>query len=85
MKIRLPTIIAGILAIAASMPLNVHTEDQQKPPLTSHQWMEDNANASAQDSTDMSYGGTPDTSSASGDQRARQCTPRPFCDVYFGN
>jgi len=67
---------AGV-AVGAEMP-----QSQATPKAT----MQDNANASAQAATDMSYGGTSDDRSASGATlHSRQCSTGPQCNIYFGN
>jgi energy-converting hydrogenase Eha subunit F len=33
----------------------------------------------------VSYGGVPATTSATGKMSPSTCTPRPQCDVFFGN
>jgi hypothetical protein len=64
----------------------VRAEAMEQPPeQTSGQWtLMQNANMSAQSDTDMSYGGVPDTRSASGGKSSRICTFRPRCDIFFG-
>jgi hypothetical protein len=49
--------------------------------------MQNNANASAQATTDMSYGGGTDTRTSSGAPKAhmRNCTVDPQCNIFFGN
>lgn len=59
MKIRMPLIAACVLVVGAGVPHRLHANEAspagQPPP---HQKMQDDANASAQADTDMSYGGT---------------------------
>jgi hypothetical protein len=57
---------------------------QQAPPSTQPA-MQQNADAPAQPGVDTSYGGVPATRSAAGNMRPSACTPRPQCDVFFGN
>jgi hypothetical protein len=47
--------------------------------------MQQNAEVPAQPGADTSSGGVPDTRSAAGSIRSVPCTPRPQCDIYFGN
>ena len=47
--------------------------------------MQQNAETPAQPGTDTSYGGAPATRSAAGGIHSSSCTPRPQCDVFFGN
>lgn len=85
MRIRMPLITACVLVLGAGMPRTAHTEDAPSHTQpSSHQRMQDDANASAQASTDMSYGGAPDTRSASGKAASPPCGPGLRCDVYFG-
>lgn len=49
-----------------------------------HETMQDTASASAQSSSDMSYGGVRDTRSASGGAHTRTCSTGPQCDIFFG-
>jgi|GraSoi_2013_40cm_1033754.scaffolds.fasta_scaffold96916_2 hypothetical protein len=46
--------------------------------------MQENANMSAQSSTDMSYGGVADSRSTSGGMQPRKCSTGPQCDIFFG-
>lgn len=67
------------VAVAADM--------QQDGSSASKTMMQNNANASAQATTDvdMSYGGTMDDRTAAGSMHARQCSTGPRCNIYFGN
>lgn len=81
----IPLIAACVLVVGAGMPHRLHANEMSasvRPP--PHQKMEDDANASAQAATDMSYGGTSDTHSESGSRTNRSCGPRGQCDIYFG-
>jgi hypothetical protein len=86
MKTRLALIAVCVSVVAIAAPGTARAKD---PPVTqerAHQMMTDDADASAQASTDMSYGGAPDTGSASGSHRTgKMCWPRPDCDVFFGH
>jgi len=82
MKSRLVLPIAGALLLAAAGAVSaaeLQPEDQQTPGQAK---MMQNANMSAQSSSDTSYGGVPDTRGATGG--ARTCTPWPHCDIFFG-
>jgi hypothetical protein len=46
--------------------------------------MQQDANTSAQSSTDTSYGGMPDTHSVTSGPRTRHCATGPQCDIFFG-
>ncbi|PXW25410.1 hypothetical protein [Paraburkholderia caballeronis] len=84
MKIRLPLIVACVLVVGTAMPRSVHADDAQPSRPPPHQKMQDDANASAQASTDMSYGGAADTRSVSGNAANQRCLPRARCDIFFG-
>jgi hypothetical protein len=84
MKIRLALIAACVGVVAAGAPATAQTKDEPVSQQNAHQMMTDDADASAQANTDMSYGGTPDTGSASGHRTGKVCWPRPQCDVFFG-
>jgi hypothetical protein len=47
--------------------------------------MQQNAEAPAQPGADTSSGGVPGTRSAAGSMGSPSCTPRPQCDIFFGN
>ncbi|WP_322032780.1 hypothetical protein [Paraburkholderia sp. J76] len=85
MTLRLALIATCVAAVAAVAPGTAHAKDESLPQERSHQTMIDDANASAQASTDMSYGGTPDTRGASGQRAGKMCWPRAQCDVFFGH
>jgi hypothetical protein len=84
MKIRLALIAVCVGAVAAGAPATAQTKDEPVSQQRAHQMMTDDADASAQANTDMSYGGMPDTRSASGLRSSKTCWPRPECDVFFG-
>ncbi|WP_322104208.1 hypothetical protein [Paraburkholderia sp. J41] len=88
MKTRLAWIAACVTAVAAGMPATARASDdapaQQGTQPHSQQRMTDAANASAQATTDISYGGTVDSHGASGYRAGKPCTPRAQCDVFFG-
>ena len=90
MKLRLVLTAASALLLVAGTA--TAKEGREVPPYVhetmqsdAHATMQDNANASAQSITDMSYGGVPDTRSASGSARTRTCATRPHCDIFFGH
>jgi hypothetical protein len=59
-------------------------ETQQTAPPSARATMVENANASAQSSTDVSYGGVPDTRSATGSKRSDSsptCANGVQCDA----
>lgn len=73
---------ACLFAVAGT----VHSQGTQQGAQTSAQpGMQQNANTPAQPVIDTSYGGTPATRSATGGIRSSSCTPKPQCDVFFGN
>ena len=76
-------VVGALLFAAAGEAVGAEApQDQTTPKAT----MFDNANASAQATTDMSYGGTSDIQSASGTmQHWRKCSTGPQCNIYFGN
>ncbi|QGZ56953.1 hypothetical protein [Paraburkholderia acidiphila] len=82
MTLRLALIALCVAAVAAVAPGTARAKDEPVPQERAHQTMTDDADASAQASTDMSYGGTPDTSSASGHRTGKMCWPRPDCDIF---
>ena len=60
----------------------------QNAPLTtppSTQPSMQKADLPAEPGTNTSYGGVPAPGSAAGNMRPSACTPRPQCDVFFGN
>lgn len=86
---------SGLLLMTVSALLLVPgittAKDGRQVPWYTHQtvqdsgrkMMQDNANASAQSVTDMSYGGAPETGSMSGGPGARTCSTGPQCDLYM--
>lgn len=85
MTLRLALIATCVAVVAAGAPGTARAQNESVPQERSHQTMIDNANASAQASTDMSYGGTADTRGASGQRAGKTCWPRAECDVFFGH
>jgi len=84
MKSRFVLPIAGALLLAAAgaaSAAEMQPEDQQSQGRA--QMMQD-ANMSAQSSTDTSYGGVSDTRGAAGAMRMQACQSRPQCDIFFG-
>ncbi|NIE65706.1 hypothetical protein [Burkholderia sp. Ax-1719] len=84
MKIRLAFIAAFVTVATATAPGTAQAKDEPISQERAHQSMTNDANASAQAGTDMSYGGVPDTGSASGHRIGKSCWPRSDCDIYFG-
>lgn len=88
MRTRLAWIVACVSAVAAGVPATAHASDdavtQQGAQPRAQQRMTDAANASAQATTDISYGGTLGTHGASGYRIGKPCSPRAQCDVFFG-
>lgn len=84
MKIRLMLIAGCVAALAAGAPATVQSKGESVSQERAHQTMTNDADASAQADTDMSYGGAPDTRSASGHRVGKMCWPRSECDVFFG-
>ncbi|QGZ63152.1 hypothetical protein [Paraburkholderia acidisoli] len=87
MKTRLAWIAAGITIVAVCIPAMALASDDaatQAAQPRAQQRMTDAANASAQATTDMSYGGTSDSRGASGYRVGKPCTPRAQCDIFFG-
>ncbi|WP_310633930.1 hypothetical protein [Paraburkholderia sp.] len=66
------------------MPGTSLAKDEPVSQDTAHRALIDDANASAQAATDMSYGGTTDTRSAAGQRTVKPCWPRSQCDIFFG-
>jgi hypothetical protein len=88
MKIRIPLIAACLLVAGVAVPQTLRADEAAEPAEASpHRQMQNDANASAQAATDMSYGGMRDTRSESGDPRGAtdsRCWPRARCDIFFG-
>jgi hypothetical protein len=74
------TAAGAILVVAAS--ITSAQESQQRPQPSARATMQDNANASAQSSTDMSFGGVEATRSAAGDRRSNTCATGGRCDLF---
>jgi len=85
MKIMMALSVAGALLMA--MPVATMADDVAQSSDPSKATMQSNANASAQATTDMSYGGSMDTRTSSGVpmMHARKCSTGPECNIYFGN
>ena len=87
MKILMALSAAGALLIA--MPVASMADQVAQSNDASKAMMQNNANTSAQATTDMSYGGAMDTRTSSGTTmpmpRARNCSTGPNCNIYFGN
>ena len=73
------------MVVGAGLPNRLHADEVslhgEPPP---HQKMQDDANASAQADTDMSYGGSSETHGESGGAANPHCVVRAQCDIYFG-
>ncbi|MBN3785774.1 hypothetical protein [Burkholderia sp. Ac-20353] len=89
MKSGLTLIAVGALLLAAGLstakggrevPAYMHETVQD----SGRKMMEDNANASAQAVTDMSYGGVPETGTSSSGARDRSCGAGSSCASYRG-
>ena len=75
---------AGALFLLSAGCTSVQETRQSVQP-SARATMIENANASAQSSTDVSYGGVPDTRSAAGGTRSPSsptCTTRLKCDLF---
>jgi hypothetical protein len=85
MKILMALPVAGALLMA--MPVATMADDIAQSSDASKASMQNNANASAQATTDMSYGGATDTRTSSGRtmQATRNCSTGPNCNIFFGN
>ncbi|MGF6297602.1 MULTISPECIES: hypothetical protein [Paraburkholderia] len=83
MKSRLVLTAACSLLLVAGVSNAV--ERQQDEQSSAHATMKQNANESAQSSTDMSYGGVPDTRMEAGNTPTRACSARPQCNIFFGH
>ncbi|QCP52403.1 hypothetical protein FAZ95_24825 [Trinickia violacea] len=85
MKSRFVLPIAGALLLAAAgaaSAADMQPADQQSQGQAQ---MMQNADTSAQSSTDTAYGGVSDTRSAAGGMRTNTtCLSRPQCDIFFG-
>ena len=85
MRTRLAMIAICVAAVAAAAPGTARAKDEPVSDQSAQQTMTNDADASAQASTDMSYGGVPETHGASGHRTGKMCWPRPDCDVFFGH
>ena len=72
------TAAGAVLVVSAGCTSVQETQQSVQP--SARATMVENANASAQSSTDMSYGGVPDTRSATGGTRSPTCATRLKCD-----
>jgi hypothetical protein len=84
MRIRLAFFAAIVTVAAAVAPGTARAQERPVSQEQARQTMTNDANATAQASTDMSYGGLADTRSASGQRIGKPCLPHSECDVYFG-
>jgi orotidine-5'-phosphate decarboxylase len=88
MKRALISTAAGVTLLAAASLTSAQQQqqpEQQNVQPSARQTMEENANASAQSNTDMSYGGVPDTQNATGVLRPIRpdtCPSSPRCNLY---
>lgn len=77
------TAAGAVLLVSASLTSAQQPQQQQQNVQPSaRQAMVENANASAQSNTDMSYGGVPDTQSSIGAIRPDLCPASPRCNLY---
>ncbi|MEM5387448.1 hypothetical protein VSR68_28160 [Paraburkholderia phymatum] len=86
MKILMALPMAGALLLA--VPVATMADEVAQSSDASKATMQNNANASAQATTDMSYGGSVDTGMTSSGKalpHSRKCSTGAQCDVYFGN
>jgi hypothetical protein len=85
MKILTTLPLAG--ALLMTIPAAAWADDVAQSSEPSKATMQNNANASAQATTDMSYGGATDTRTSSGMpmMHSRSCSTGPQCNIYFGN
>ncbi|MBN3758513.1 hypothetical protein G3N95_36775 [Paraburkholderia sp. Tr-20389] len=81
------TALPVVGALLMAMPAATWADDVAQSSEPSKATMQNNANASAQATTDMSYGGAMDTRTSSGlpMQHSRKCATGPECNIYFGN
>jgi hypothetical protein len=87
MKPALISTAAGVVLLATASLASAQQQqpEQQNVPPSARQTMVENANASAQSNTDMSYGGVPDTRNATGALtliRPDTCPSSPRCNLY---
>lgn len=84
MKSRFVLSIAGALLLAAAGAVSAAEVQPENQQTQGQAQMMQNANTSAQSSTDTSYGGVSDTRGAAGGMRVQTCSSRPQCDIFFG-
>jgi hypothetical protein len=99
MKLRLLMVMASAVLFLAPRPVSAFESDgQQGAAASGHALMQQNANESAQDMTDMplgdngegqriqnvSYGGVATDQTESGSRHNRPCGDAPQCKIYFG-
>ncbi|RQH09141.1 hypothetical protein [Paraburkholderia dinghuensis] len=94
MKIRLALIALCIAAVAGGAPGTAHSRSKTEPVAEeqARQAMTQNADMSAQATTDMSYGGAADTHGMSGTRvsttrthTGKFCWPNSTCEVPAGH
>ncbi len=74
-----------LLAIATCLISETSANEPGDQAPYEHKSLTDDANASAQATTDMSYGGVNEGRSVSGGPVSQKdCRPRARCDIYFG-
>jgi hypothetical protein len=76
------TVACAVLLVSAACTSAQETQQSVQP--TARASLVENANESAQSITDVSYGGVPDTQSASGSTRSPgppTCVTGPRCDL----
>ena len=79
-------ILAAGGACLVAMAGTAYAQGASQQPMPSAQpAMQQNAESPTQAAPDTSYGGIPSTRSAAGKMSPTTCTPRPQCDVFFGN
>lgn len=83
MKSRLAFAVSSVFLLVVAGTANAQQTQQAQQP-SGQATMQQDANTSAQSSTDTSYGGMPDTRSAKSSMRTRNCTTGPQCDIFFG-
>jgi hypothetical protein len=90
MKIRSALIALCLAAVAGGAPGTAHSRSKTAPVVQdqSRETMTQDANVSAQATTDISYGGTADTHGMSGTRisvtrtrTGKACWPHPSCDI----
>ncbi len=82
MNTRLALTALCVAALASGTPDTAHSRGKWAPQPQARQAMTNDADASAQSSTDMSYGGTAETHSVSGPSRTgKVCWPQSKCPI----